>query len=208
MNLALHEKECEDPLAAKTVAVVLSHVFDHLGGDHKAGLDHDLLLPKLYHPVLSDKEGLHSGYFLSTMDTDVMASAPTKFDWSTKSSTYVRMQRMVSGPLIASLGSISRLIAFSAENVGNVDLLAVVIEDFSAFARCLCVQWRQNKLSEIDITEETVYLTDETLETTLPLLWRVLKSSMFLTVITLRSILARVLGDSRLPMDMRKWPPR
>ena len=204
VNLALHEKECEDTLAAKTITVVLSHVFEHLGENHKLGLHHDLLLPKLYHPPLFDKEGLHSGYFLSTMDADVVESAASKFQWSTRSSTYMRMQRITSGPLVSSLGSISRLIAFSAENVQNVDLLAVVVEDFAAFARCLCVQWRQNKLSEIDIRENTIYLTDESLKTSLPLLWKVLNSSLFTTVIVLRSILGRVLGDPRLPIDLRK----
>ena len=204
VNLSLHEKECEDNLAAKAVTVVLSHVFDLLGDEHKFGLHHDLLLPKLYHSPLFDKEGLHSGYFLSTMDADIVESSVKKFDWSTRSSTYVRMQRITSGPLITSLGSISRLIAFSAENVQNVDLLAILIEDFAAFARCLCVQWRQNKLSEIDIRENTLYLTDESLKTSLPLLWKVLNSSMFTTVIVLRSILGRVLGDPRLPIDLRK----
>lgn len=204
VNLALHGKECEDTLAAKTITVVLSHVFDHLGDDHKLGLHHDLLLPKLYQSPLFDKEGLHSGYFLSTMDADVVESAANKFDWSTRSSTYVRMQRIAHGPLVSSLGSISRLIAFSAENVQNLDLLAVVIEDFAAFARCLCVQWRQNKLSEIDIRENTIYLTDESLKTSLPLLWKILNSSMFTTVIVLRSIIGRVLSDPRLPMDLRK----
>ena len=207
VNLALHGNECEDTMAAKAITVVLSHVFDHLGDEHKLSLHHDLLLPKLYQPPLFDKEGLHSGYFLSTMDADVVESAANKFDWSTRSSTYVRMQRITSGPLISSLGPISRLIAFSAENVQNVDLLAVVVEDFAAFARCLCVQWRQNKLSEVDVRENAVFLTDESLRTSLPLLWKVLNSSMFTTVIVLRSILGRVLCDPRLPMDMRKLAP-
>ena len=204
VNIALNEGENEDALAMKTIIVVLSYVFDLLENDCKADLNHDLLLPKLYHSTFFDREGLHSGYFLSTMDADVIESAATKFDWSIRSSTYVRIQRMSSGPLVASLGSISRLIAFSAENARNVDLLAVMIEDLGAFARCLCIQWRQNKLSEIDITEESTYLTDETLRKSLPLLWRVLKSSMFAIIIVLRSVLGRVLGDSRFPMDMRK----
>lgn len=204
VNIVLSEGENDDALAMKTIIVVLSHVFDLLENNCKADLDHDLLLPKLYHSPFFDKEGLHSGYFISTMDADVIESAATKFDWSIRSSTYFRIQRMSAGPLVASLGSISRLIAFSAEKVRNVDLLAVMIEDLGAFARCLCIQWRQNKLSEIDITEESTYLTDETLRKSLPLLWRVLKSSMFATIIVLRSVLGRVLGDSRVPMGMRK----
>lgn len=208
VNLALREGESEDALAMKSLTVVLSHVFDLLSDDNKFDLDHDLLLPKLYHSSLFDREGLHSGFFLSTMDADVIESAAKKFDWSRKSSSYVRMQRMASGPLVSSLGSISRLVAFSTENIRNVDLLAVMIEELGAFARCLCVQWRQNKISEIDATDETTYLTDETLRTSLPLLWRILKSSMFATIIILRPLLGRVLGDARLSMNMRKLQAR
>lgn len=207
-NLALREGENGDALATKSLTVVLSHVFDLLSDHNKLDLDHDLLLPKLYRPPFFDKEGLHSGYFLSTMDADVIESAAKKFDWSTKSASYVRVQRMASGPLVSSLGSISRLVAFSTENARNVDLLAVMIEELGAFARCLCVQWRQNKLSEIDTTEETIYLTDETLRTSLPLLWRILKSSMFASIIILRSLLGRVLGDARLPTNMRTLQSR
>ena len=208
VNLALREGGNEDALAMKSLTVVLSHVFDLLSDHNKFDLDHDLLLPKLYRSPFFDKEGLHSGYFLSTMDADVIESAAKKFDWSTKSSSYVRVQRMASGPLVSSLGSISRLVAFSTENVQNIDLLAVMIEELGAFARCLCVQWRQNKMSEIDTTEENIYLTDETLRTSLPLLWRILKSSMFATIIILGPLLGRVLGDARLPMNMRKLQAR
>ena len=204
VNLALRDSASDNPLAVKTLAVVLSHVFDLLGENHKHELDHDLLLPRLCHSAFFDIEGLHSGYFLGTMDADVIQATSSKFDWSTKSATYTRVQRVASGPLFESLGSMSRLIAFSAENVENLDLLAVMIQDISAFARCLCVQWRQNKLSEIDITEETTFLSDETLRTSLPLLWRVLKSSMFASIVILRSVLGRALRDSKLPMDMRK----
>lgn len=186
--------------AANSIAMVLSHVFDLLSDAEKMNLNHDLLLPILYKASFFAKEGLYSGYFLSTIDADVVQSARTKFDWSAKSSTYVQCQRMATGPLIASLGGMSRLTAFSLENVRDVKLLFTMVKDLMAFTRTLCVQWRQNKLSETDITEEATFLSEETLRTTLPLLWRVLKSSMFAIVIVLRSLLGRVLGDARIPV--------
>lgn len=180
---------------------MLSHTFDLLSDWEKVNLNHDLLLPILYHGPFFAKEGLHSGYFLSTIDADVVQSAGNKFDWSPKSSTYVQCQRMATGPLVASLGSLSRLIAFSVENVQSVELLFTMVKDLMAFTRILCVQWQQNKLSELDLTEEVNFLSDDTLRSTLPLLWRVLKSAMFATVIVLRSLLGRVLGDAAVPMD-------
>ncbi len=201
VNLALQEGEASTEFAANSIAMMVSHVFDLLSGGEKMTLSHDLLLPISYHTPFFAKEGLHSGYFLSTIDADVVQSAGNKFDWSPKSSTYVQCQRMATGPLTSSLGSLSRLIAFSVEQVENVELLFTMVKDLLAFTRTLCVQWQQNKLSEIDVTEEATFLSDETLRTTLPLLWRVLKSSMFAIVIILRSLLGRVLGDASMPTD-------
>ena len=205
-NAALREGEVSDSLAAKSIAVILSQVFELLSDIQKLNLDHNLLLPTLYQPLLFDKDGFHSGYFLSTMDADVVEAAPGKFDWATRSSTYVQTKRMSTEPLFSSLGSLSRLIAFSVEKVQDPAAVATMVGDLSQFARSLCVQWRQNKLSEIDVSEEAVYLTNDALNHTLPLLWRVLKSSMFATIVILRSVLGRVLGDARLALDTGSSP--
>lgn len=200
VNLALHDGETANELARNSVAMVLSHVFDLLGDAEKMNLDHDGLLPILYQPPLFSKDGLYSGYFLSRIDADILQDGGMKFEWSSNSPTHVQCQRMATGPLISSLGSLSRVTAFLVEHVQNVDLLASMVNDLSTFTRSLCVQWRQNKLSEIDVTEEASFLTDDTLKGTLPILWRVLKSSMFATVIILRALLGRVLGDHRMPV--------
>ncbi|KAL8831818.1 MAG: hypothetical protein Q9191_000642 [Dirinaria sp. TL-2023a] len=205
-NLALQQGEASDNLAAKSIAVVLSHVFELLNDTERLSLDHNSLLPILYQPPLFDKDGLHFGYFLSNIDADVIEAIQGKFDWAAGSSTYVQTKRMSTGPLFSSLGSLSRLIAFAAENAQDPAAVVTLVGDLSHFARSLCVQWRQNKLSEIDISEELVYLTENALKTTLPLLWRVLKSSMFATIMILRSVLGRVLGDVRLPMDTGSSP--
>ena len=201
VNLALQGGEASSELAGNSIGLMLSHVFDLLSDSEKMSLNNRLLLPILIHAPFFSKEGLQYGYFLSTIDSDVVPGGGTKFDWSPKSSTYVQCERMTNGPLIASLGSISRLTAFCVENVPNADLLSTVITDISTFTRSLCVQWRQNKLSEIDITEESMYLGEESLRATIPLLWRVLKSTMFAVVIVLRSLLGRVLSDVRMPAD-------
>ena len=203
-NLALREGEGSNELAGNSICIMLSHVFDLLSDSEKTSLNSDLLLSVLVHAPFFSKEGLQYGYFLSTIDSDVIQTGGTKFDWSPKSSTYVQCQRMATNPLIASLGSLSRLIAVCVESVRDIDLLPSMVTDLSAFTRSLCVQWRQNKLSEIDITEETMYLSEESIKDTTPLLWRVLKSTMFAVVIILRSLLGRVLGDNRMPPDCGK----
>ena len=206
VNLALHEGEAANEYAANSMAVMLSHVFGLLDDGAKLNLNHDLLLPILCHAPFFAKEGLYSGYFLSTIDADIIQSGGMQFDWSTRSTTYVQCQRMATGPLIASFGSLSRLIAFSVENVQDVDLLFTMIKNLTNFTRSLCIQWRQNKLSEIDITEEPTFLSEQTRANTLPLLWQVLQSTMFAIVVVLRSLLGRVLGDVKMPAHGGKSP--
>lgn len=200
-NLALQDIEEDDQLSATSIAVVLSNVFDILGSRERSGINHESLLPLLIRTIFFTKGGLDWGYFLGTLDADITQTTDNKFNWSPNSSTYFQLQRMASGPLVGALGALSRLTAFCVENVRSADLLLTMIGDLSTFARSLGVQWRQNKLSEIDITEEGTFLHDVTLNNTLPPLWQVLKSTLFAVIIIQRSLLGRILGDGQLSSD-------
>ena len=203
-NPSLLDGEAANEFAGNSIALMLGQVFDTLSYTQKSMLNHDLLLPILYHAPFSMKDGLHSGYFLSTIDADILQTKEMKFDWSRTSPTYIQCQRMATGPLITSLGSLSRLIAFSVEHVRDVDILLTMLADLVVFTRSLCVQWRQNKLSEIDVTEEKSFLGNETLTGTMPLLWNVLRSTIFAVVIILRSLLGRTLEDARMRVENSK----
>ena len=197
-NFALQDIRENHGLDASTIALVLSNVSDILNNTERSRLNHDLLLPTLIRAMFFTKGGLDWGYFLGTMDSDIGQIASNKFNWSPKSSTYHQVQRMASGPLVAALGSLSKLSAYCVENVKDSNLLFSITSDFSAFSRSLSVQWRQNKLSEIDITEEVDFLHEESITSTLPLLWQVLKNVLFAIIIVQRSLLGRVLGDGKL----------
>ena len=84
VNLALQEGEASNEFAANSMAIMLSYVFDLLSDGEKMSLNDDLLLPILVQAPFFTKEGLHSGYFLSTIDADVVQSAERKFDWSAR----------------------------------------------------------------------------------------------------------------------------
>ena len=200
-NLALQSIKEGNQMSATSIAVVLSNVFDILGNHERSGIHYESLLPLLIRTMFFTKGGLDWGYFLGTLDADITQTTGNMFNWSPKSSTYFQLQRMASGPLVGALGALSRLTAFCVENVRSVDLLLTMTGDLSAFARSLSVQWRQNKLSEIDVSEEGTFLHDEALNTTLPLLWQVLKSALFAVIIVQRSLLGRILGDSQLPSN-------
>lgn len=90
---------------------------------------------------------------------------------------------------------------YSVEQAKQSRLVAATIDDLEAFAKTLLVQWRQNKLSEIDRSEENIFMDRETLEETVPQLWKLLRSTMFAVVIILRSAIGRMLGDGTLAND-------
>ena len=195
LNFTLEGLKSGPELAINSVVIVLSHVFTHLSDYGKKDINYDSLLPHLYWAPFSSSEGLYFGYFLSTIDVDIVQGPNGKFDWSRNSSTYRALQHTASSPLLTSLGSLSRLIANCIQHVTNSDLLANVVSDITAFTRSLSIQWRQNKLSEIDVNEEKTYLSDQSLQDSLPLLWQILKSSMFSIIVILRSLLSRVVAD-------------
>ncbi|KAL1625601.1 hypothetical protein SLS56_007260 [Neofusicoccum ribis] len=81
----------------------------------------------------------------------------------------------------------------SAYFLGTVDL--DVVEEAGQM-----LNW-SSKLSAVDLSEESVHFHQETIRTTSPLLWRILKAALFATVIVLRGALGRMLGDGALAAD-------
>lgn len=205
LNISLHEAREDSHLAINTIVITINYTFSTLSDTEKEKIHYNLLLPLLCWALFFSGDGLHFGYFLSTMDADLVEGSDQKFDWSLKSPSFEQIQRMASSPLIASLGSLSRLIAHSVEHIQDVNLLAALVSGISAFTRSLGVQWRQNKLSEIDAHEEITFLSGESLRNSLPLLWQTLKASVFCIIVILRPLLSRVLEDGRISIHEGMW---
>jgi hypothetical protein len=204
-NLALHDTEDGSEAALHTVCMVLGLVFDILSDHEKARLDHDSLLPLLVQSIYFSKDGLCWGYIVGAIDSDIVQGKDNKFDWPAKSASFTQLQRLATGPLVSALGPLSRLIALCVERANDVHLVFRMVEDLSAFTRSVCIQWRQNKLSELDTSEESTYLDQNAMKLTFPLLWQVLKSSMFSVVIIQGAVLSRVLSDYRMPHLKGTW---
>lgn len=200
LNLVLHEVREGSDLAINTLVLITNYVFGLLSDTEKARINYDRLLPLLCWSLFFSGEGLHFGYFLTTIDADIVEGSEQRFNWSSKSSSFDQIQRMAKSPLMSSLGSLSRLLAHCVEHLQDVGLLGALLDDISAFSRSIGIQWRQNKLSEIDAHEEAVFLSDESLQNSVPLLWQTLKSCMFCIVIILRPLLGRVLEDGSISM--------
>lgn len=118
-----------------------------------------------------------------------------------RSSSYRQVEAIMARPLVSSMGPLSRFIAHSVENVRDPWLIQTMMDDLASFARALTTQWRQIKFSEIDPAEESVYLEEDALNRTLPLLWKLLKTALFATTIVITGVFSRTLGDKVLAGD-------
>ena len=201
-NLAIQEGKSDGELGLHSTALILAHTFDLLSDGCKSDLEHHLILPIATRLAFSSKDGFHSGYLLSTMDSDIIQVTTTKFDWPSTSGTFVQCQRISDGPVLSCLGPLTRLMSLSIATVSNADVLSTHIESLVSFTRSVLVQWQQNKLSEVDPAEEEEFLSEASLKQTLPVLWKFLRTAMFSVLVLHRSILSRVLGDLSLPPSL------
>jgi hypothetical protein len=198
VNLALLEAPADDDFAHATICLALNHAFTHLSDVDRSALDYDRLLAVLMTSTFHSPHGLRSGYFLGAADADLQQVSSQQFNWASDSPSYQHVESILKGPLISSLGPLSRLVAHTIDHVKDPWLVLSAVEDLSDFSKRLGTQWRQNRLSEIDASEETVFLHEEARKSTVPTLWRLLRSTLFAVVIILRSATGRVVGNVAL----------
>src|ERR1700761_671006 len=108
---------------------------------------------------------------------------------------------LLNRPLVTSLGPLSRLISHTVENVKNPGLVQTMVTDLTGFCKALIAQWRQNRLSSVDLQEEASALAEETQRVTAPQLWKLLRSCLFSLTIVFRGAVGRLLGDRILASD-------
>ncbi|KAM3416205.1 hypothetical protein BST61_g7811 [Cercospora zeina] len=200
-NLALEETLDDDEVGCGGITLVLNHCFPILSNFERLRLDYDLLLPVLMKTTFHSSEGLQSAYFLGALDRDIQVTENGKLRWPEHSQSFQRTQHMSSGPLVKSLGPLARLIGHTIEQVREHWLVTAALDDLSNFGRTLITQWRQNRLSNIEGTEQSQSLDEHTITTTSPALFKLLQSVLFASVIVMRSMLGRMLGDPMLARD-------
>ena len=198
-NLALGSRD--DPESLVCVIFVLNHTFNLLSDIHRLQLDYNMLLPVLFDTIFFSREGLEQGYWLGIIDQDVRPGPSQKFNWSTRSPSARRVQEIKSRPLVTSLGMMARLLAQSIEHTSDPRLILDTVNRLADFAKILLTSWRQNKLSEVHVLEESQYLDQETISATLPPLLHIFRDTMFATIITLRAVLGRLLCDQFMATD-------
>lgn len=203
-QLALEEVGPETGVDGQCITMVLNYTFELLSDLERSKLDYDRLLPTMIQSAYLSSEGLEGGYFLGSIDQDVVEAPGKQFRWSSNSPTFGIVSAVAARPLVSTLGPLSRLIAHSVDNVRDPRIVAQTVDYLADFVRTLMVQWRQNKLSEIDVAEEAEFLDAESREITLPALWKMLRNCLYSVVITLRAVLGRTINDPALAANSSK----
>ncbi|KAH7412979.1 hypothetical protein BKA64DRAFT_660020 [Cadophora sp. MPI-SDFR-AT-0126] len=194
VNLALDSPSTAGIIGSGSLVLALNHAFPLLSEGVRSELNYDALLMVAVRTMTST-EGYQEGYFIEAIDYDVKQVSGSKFDWSAKSASFRQLQKLAKKPVVASMGPLSRLIAHAIENVRNPLLVVEAREHILAFTTGISQRWQRNKLSEVDTSEETTFLTPDTLRVTFPVLWQILKTAMFATVVILRAVIGRTLID-------------
>ncbi|KAK4248423.1 hypothetical protein C7999DRAFT_31188 [Corynascus novoguineensis] len=195
-NLAIRNRGPEPPAPSGPVALALNYAFSLLSESSRAGLDCDALVPVVLRAMLGG-DGLQDGVFLASIDQDVR-QAEQRFMWLENSPSYLHLKQLEQRPLVAGLGPLSTLLSYAVQHARNSAVVLQLQDDLVAFTSGLLQYWQANKLSELDFSEESIFLTPETLQTTWPALWQFLKRIMYAVVSVLHSIIARSLLDRHL----------
>lgn len=195
-NLALQTREPERPAPAAPLTLALNYAFPLLSDSSRAALDCDALVPVAARAMLSS-EGLEDGIFVATIDQDVQQS-DEKFMWTESSPSFLHLRQLEQKPLISGLGPLSRLLAHAVQHARDSGVVLQLQDDLMAFTGRLLQHWQVNKLSELESSEEDIFLTPETLQSTWPALWQFLKKTMYAIVAVLQAVVARSLLDRQL----------
>lgn len=198
-NLALRSLEREPPVAGPAVVLALNWAFPLMSDAAREDVNCDALLPVAVHAMVGEA-GYQGGLFLGSVEADVR-QVGQRLDWPETSASFMLIQDLGSKPLVETAGPLSTLIAYSAEHAKDHRLVLRAQDDLLAFTSMLLAQWWNVRLSNIELSEEGVFLTEKSLQATWPTLWRLLTNILFAVVAVLRAVTARSLLDPRLRHD-------
>ncbi|KAK0711049.1 hypothetical protein B0H67DRAFT_601892 [Lasiosphaeris hirsuta] len=188
------------PTPAGPVMMALNYAFPLLSEASRAALDCDALIPVAIKAVFA-AAGLQDGLFLGAINLDVRQTGK-QFMWSESSPSFLHLRLLEQKPLVSGLGPLSKLLGYAIEHARDANAVLRAQDDLVTFTAKLLQHWQTNKLSELEISEEEVFLTPETMQTTWTVLWQQLKKIMYGVVAILQSVVARSLLDPRLRNDI------
>ena len=199
-NLALRRDKTEPvPAPPGPLVMALNFAFPLLSQSSRHALDWDTLVPAITAAALTF-DGLQDGLFLGAIDLDVR-QAGQKFMWPDASPSFRLLRQLEQRPLVSGLGPVSKMLGHAIQHARETRVVLAAQDDLVHFTEKLLQHWQANKFSELEMSEEDVFLTAETLQTTWTALWQLLKKIMYGVVAMLHPIVTRSLLDPRMRTD-------
>lgn len=153
----------------------------------KATLNYDALLPAIIRSIYFSREGFQSGYFLPTIDHDIV-SMDGKLAWPSKSNSFLELQERSARPLFVSMGGLAKLAGSAIKEAHDVRAVHALLDSIQRFSSTMAAQWKTNQLSEIPMSEEAALVDEESLKATVPVVWQILKTVLFTTTLILQEL--------------------
>jgi len=187
------------PAPSGPVMLALNYAFPLLSESARTSINCDGLV-KVGLNAMFGPDGLQDGLFLAPIDLDMRQSGQ-RFMWLNTSPSFLLLQQLEQKPLVSGLGPLSRILTFAIEKARDPRIVLQAQDDLIVFTERLFAQWQAAKFSELEISEEEVFLTPETLKGPWPALWQLLKKIMYGVVAVLQAVVARSLLDPHLRND-------
>ncbi|KAK3333265.1 hypothetical protein B0T19DRAFT_121236 [Cercophora scortea] len=198
-NLALRARAPEPHAPEGPIMLALNYVFPLLSELSRRSFDCDALVPVAITAMLA-ADGLQDGLFLGAIDLDVRQTGQMFF-WPENSPSFLHLRQLEQKPLVSGLGPLSRLAAYAIEHAHDARVVMQAQDDLVAFTARLLQLWQSNKLSELEPSEEAIFLTPDTLQGPWFALMQFQKKIMYGVVAVLHAIVARSLLDPHLRND-------
>ncbi|KAJ0150383.1 putative G3BP-like protein [Fusarium oxysporum f. sp. albedinis] len=200
-NLALESRDEDGPVAGASVVMALNFAFPLLSDFHRSLINCNALLPLIVWTVTAE-EGFGHGQFLAAVSSEVVESPNHLLAWSPNTPSFRFIQELDRRPTLANMGPLAKLAGYAVQQATDTQAVIAAQDALLAFSSQVLDMWRLNRLSDIDPALEGNVLTQETIASTWPVLWNLLRKLMFGTVAILQAIVSRSLLDPRMLNDM------
>ncbi|KAL0931725.1 peroxin 8 [Colletotrichum truncatum] len=197
-NLALERQD--GSFASASIVLALNYVFPFLSEFHQSGINCNALLP-IAVLAITGEDGFQDGRFLDDIRKDVKQYGQI-VEWSPNSPSFQLLQSIEGKPLMGGMGPLSKLAGFAVTNATDSAIVLQAQDSLMEFTQKVLQQWQHNPLSGVDAAEETARLEQNTLESTWPALFQVLRKTLYATVAVMQTIVGRSLLDPRMRNDI------
>ncbi|KAM4057080.1 peroxin 8 [Hirsutella rhossiliensis] len=196
-NPALEHTAQDGLLASASLVTALNFAFPLLSDGNRSRINCSALLPIAVWAFTGD-QGFCDGQFLKAIGNDTTENASHLLSYPANSPAYRMLQELEKQPLMANIGPLSKLAGFAVQHARDSAAVLQAQDALLVFTGRVLSAWQRIALSGVDPDFEGTRMDLETLQTTWPHLWQVLRKLMFGSVAVLQAIVSRSLLDPNM----------